>query len=399
MSSQPKSPAKRTQPLAGPQVKTTRITQTNAAEKHESPRKKKTKCKVCSKSFSLFLSHLMRSDKCGAKYDLDVIEAEEKRQRRDRKAVYDKEYYNQHTPEKKAASKRLYQDNPEKKKETMAAYNEKHREDINLAMNKIYYESQFEDVTDYLCHSCDKAFLTKKSRDTHLEKFHSGKKQSMICQICDKTLDYKQNLERHMKEVHSGQKHTCDKCPAAFTRNSELQNHKKENWHYLSYYCSQCKQNIVFKSLGAMIRHVIVKQSESEMAYPADGSSYAGTTFTRKKSGISLTCQSHVESIQLEEGVYLEHLSKEQKMEAFRRRLKKKEEIINSGLNAAHGSYKKPRVKLEFVRAHDKKTHDQEIEDKGECWYCQMKDPIPLEEDEPGKERKERTIWDLQDWW
>ena len=35
--------------------------------------------------------------------------------------------------------------------------------------------------------------------------------------------DYRDNLSRHMKEVHGGEKHKCEKCPAAFSRGTDLE--------------------------------------------------------------------------------------------------------------------------------------------------------------------------------
>ena len=117
----------------------------------------------------------------------------------------------------------------------------------------------------------------------------------------------------------------------------------------------------------------------------------------KKKSGFILTCKSHIESIQLEEGRYLELLSKQDKKEAYQRREKRKEEILNAGLEAAEGSYKKPNVIVWFMAMHDKKTHQQEEDSKGFCKYCRNK--IPFEDDEPSKEKEEKTIWELENWW
>ena len=57
----------------------------------------------------------------------------------------------------------------------------------------------------------------------------------------------------------------------------------------------------------------------------------------------------------MEEGRYLELLSKQGKKEAYQRREKRKEEILNAGLEAAEGSYKKPNVIVCFMAMHEKK--------------------------------------------
>ena len=385
--------------------------------------KEKVTCKGCDKEFMLLLSHLERTVSCQDFYDMSsmrkevetltkVRNAQKSRERYHsdpdeslRKKAASKEYYKKHAPEKRTSSKRLYKESPKKKKESMRAYNEKHRSDINKAMrdnynedpqkkklymSSVYDETKYQMALDNTCPICEENFCLPKDMKIHVEHSHTDEEKSFTCQICDKNLHYKSSLERHMKEVHAGEKYVCDKCPATFTRKSSLNLHKH---HHLSYYCSQCKKNVVFKSFGALLQHVIVKQSEKEMEFPK-GSKLEGQTFIKKKSGMLVTCKAHYDSTQEEEGRYLEYCSKDEKEEAYRRRMKRKEEIINEGLKAADGPYEKPTVKVEFVTTHDKKTHHQEEEEKGHCKYCLQK--IPFEEDDQCKERNERTLWELQ---
>ena len=55
-------------------------------------------------------------------------------------------------------------------------------------------------------------------------------------------------------------------------------------------------------------------------------------------------------------------MSREEKGEAAKKRLKEKEEFINSGLNAAYGTQEKPSVTLELL----KKSHN----DNSSKFYC-----------------------------
>ena len=157
MSSQTQSPAKCKQPSTGPQVKSSRTTRSQAAGQQEvtscqpeSPRKEKTKCKVCGKEFSLFLSHLKRSQACAVQYDVDAIEAEDQRRRKEErrtpeKRAASKTYYANHTPEKRAAMTEERR-TPEKRATSRAAarrYYQKNKEQI-AARRIIKFEQKTE---------------------------------------------------------------------------------------------------------------------------------------------------------------------------------------------------------------------------------------------------------------
>ena len=115
----PKSPAKRKQPSTGPPEKTTRRTRSQAAghdevpskSQHDSPRKEKTKCRVCGKEFLLLSSHLKRSKTCASESDMNAIEEENQSHRRAASRASSKRHYDnltpeeRHTPEKRAASR------------------------------------------------------------------------------------------------------------------------------------------------------------------------------------------------------------------------------------------------------------------------------------------------------
>ena len=214
----------------------------------------------------------------------------------------------------------------------------------------------------------------------HIENIHEGSHPSLTCQICDKNIGYK-SLERHMKEVHGEEKFQCEKCPAAFTRNSELEKHIREGWHYLTYYCKQCQKTLVFKHLGGLIEHVIVKQSEGEQEFD-------GTKWKIYKSGIMVTCKSQVQSIQLEEGEHVLCMPRNKQVEAAKKRAMKKEEIINVGLQLpCNWDQEAAQVKLEF----EYKKHQDDGTRK--CKWCSEHLPFSKEY---CPSRKPGYNWQLQ---
>ena len=109
-----------------------------ASREPKSPAKPKVTCKGCGKKVQLLLSHLKRTeDPCKDNYDMDSLEEEAERLHREQMAARKLELYHndpEESPKKRAASKKRYEDDPEKKKASMSAYNNKHRKDINLAM-------------------------------------------------------------------------------------------------------------------------------------------------------------------------------------------------------------------------------------------------------------------------
>merc|ERR1712008_265668 len=98
-----------------------------------------------------------------------------------------------------------------------------------------------------------------------------------------------------------------------------------------SYDCKQCNKNLVFKQLGGLIEHVIVKQSEGE-------EECGGKKWKMYKSGILVTCKSRgAVSTQLKEGEHVLCMPRKDKVRAAKERALKKEEIINEGLQKAMG--------------------------------------------------------------
>ena len=97
-------------------------------KKPASPGRPNVKCKYCGKAVELPLRHYKRSNgTCGTSEDIKALEAEARIRKMEQNRGHSKEYYKEHTPEKKAASKNSYHNNPEKKMEAMTTYNEEHR--------------------------------------------------------------------------------------------------------------------------------------------------------------------------------------------------------------------------------------------------------------------------------
>ena len=177
MSSQPKSPAKRKQPPAGPEVKTTRITRSSAAGQQqitscqpESPKQEKTKCKVCSKEFVNLLCHLKKIDTCAAQYDIPTMEAEGLRRRKERKALTNKEHYKQNASEIKAATKEYYKTHTPEKRAAMTKYNKQHRTD-QKEYNRQHKEDRKAKARKYYQHNKEKILKRMAlQRKVHFEK-------------------------------------------------------------------------------------------------------------------------------------------------------------------------------------------------------------------------------------
>ena len=340
----------------------------------------KIMCKGCDKKFLLLLSHLERTKSCQDSYDMSAMRKEAERLTKERKAQRGRDRYHNdpnESPKKRAAAKEQYKQHTPEKRATMALYNERHREKINDAMREQYQndpEKKKEKSATYYatrskygsqeCPQCDGVFFTPKDMKRHIDHTHSVE-NVITCQICDKQIKFEESLERHMREVHGGEKHRCEKCPAAFSCHSDLKEHIREGWHYLSYDCKQCSKTIVFKSLKGLIQHTIVKQSEGEHI----GAS--GTKWKIYKSGILVTCKSHVESTQLKEGENVLCMKRKDKVKAAKERAMKKEELINEGLLLAAGNLEAPKVKFEMIR----EKHEVNFY-KDRCKWCEEKIPF-----------------------
>ena len=332
----------------------------------------------CDKKFQLLLSHLERTKSCQDYYDMSTMRKEAEKLTKEKKAHRSRERYQNdpnESPKKRAAAKLYYEQHTPEKRATMALYYEKNREKINDAKReqyqrdpekkqakRDYYDEIRSPSPNQKCPECDRIFCLKGDLKRHLDHAHS-EENFVTCQICDMKFGYKQNVKRHMTEIHGEERHQCEKCPATFSRFSTLQEHIREDWHYLSYDCRQCSKTIVFKSLKGLIEHMIVKQSEGE---------FRGIKI--RKSGIVVTCKSQVESTQLKEGEDVLFMERKDKVKAAKDRAMKKEEIINEGLQSASGNLVAPKVELEII-----KEKHKENSKKDHCKWCEARVPFSEE--------------------
>ena len=322
-------------------------------------------CKGCGWKGKSLRGHLRTKIQCRASNDMDVLKDTAKTHHREQMAAYNKrhreqintrmkEHYKQHTTQKRTVSK--------ERKETMAAYNEKHRSDINEKMANLYLETRRSGVK---CPRCQEQFFSRKEMKRHIDDIHIGKEQqSFICQICDKSIKYNANLERHMKEVHGEVKHKCEQCPAAYTRKAELQKHMDTGQHFLKFQCSICEKQLVFKTVQGLVEHLEAKQTEVTKVRK-------GHTLKSYKSGITVTCKSSHRSIQVEEGEEVLGMPRKDKVLADQKRKKEKEKLINVGLSAANEGHETNYVKVEFTT----KVHEENI-CKTHCKWCEEKIPF-----------------------
>ena len=125
---------------------------------------------------------------------------------------------------------------------------------------------------------------------------------------------------------------------------------------------------------------MIVKQSVGEVHS-------GGETWKEYKSGILVTCKSQVESTQLKEGKHVLCMPRKEKVEAAKQRERKKEEIINEGLQLANSNAEFPRVNFEF----EYKKHEDDGRRK--CKWCYDHYPYSSEQ---CAYRKPDTGWHLQ---
>ena len=353
------------------------------------PTKEDTTCKGCKWTGKSLRTHLIRTKSpCKDLYDMEALkrESNEMNKAKDAKRKYQR-YHS--TPEE-----------GQKKKAYMRKYRREHQEEISMA-KKEYYEQKTtqlkiesnpenrtsdnsrdktkmtrtedeRDINDYKCPICEKSFVLPRVKERHMHHFHSKASNRIACDICEKAFEYKDNLSRHMREFHGGNRHKCEVCPATFTRSSYLQSHKDNEKHYLAFYCCICYKELAFKHLAGLINHVVVKQNVVEEPCTDEDGQFTGGTKKWLNSGILLTCKSRFETILVEKGENIYGTEKPLQLEGFKKRMRKKEDIINYGLREAHGSQEKLSVKLEFI---PETTHYQ-IEGKSCCKYCGMHSPF-----------------------
>ena len=324
----------------------------------------KVKCKSCGKDVTKLLSHLLRTTSCQESYDMNAMKEEAKTLTKVRKAQRSRERYQNiplHASQKRDAARKLYKENPERKKEAMRTYNSEHRTDINASMSHHYFDNRKKSQGNYECPVCNKEFILLKYVQRHIKEYHTEHNHTYICQICEKSIQYKSNLERHIREVHGGKKYKCEKCPAAYNRLDDLDQHTHSGWHYFEYNCDLCDETMVFKSVRSLVEHVIVKQPETEEKGKTQ-------TFKMKRTGIFVTCTSYKRGFTVdgEKGSLSSNSRKCDKVWAEEKRMKHKEKIINEGLSRANTMAK---VILKLT----KQPHE---EVNGTCVWCRVSKPV-----------------------
>ena len=335
----------------------------------------KEHCKGCKWEGTSLRIHLNRTKlPCRKLYNAEDLknESEKLNKVKDAKRKYEKYHNNPNESQrKKAAAKQYY---------------EKHKTQKTAAMTRYYHEhsDDMDKHSQIMCPICKETFVLEGGKKRHMEKFHSKVLNKIACDICEKIFEWKDNLSRHMKEVHGGEKYGCTECPATYTRKEDLQEHIETGRHHLKFHCPICLQELIFKHLGGLIEHVVVKHSEGEQ-------DYEGQKYRIYKSGILLTCKSKLGSIQVEEGEHILKMPKSEKLESYKKRMRKKEEIINSGLREPSSSQGKPTVKLELIKI----TTHEEKEEKNYCKYCHMKTPFKNDYCK-GRADKFSHRWELQ---
>ena len=178
------------------------------------------------------------------------------------------------------------------KKEQVAKYHEKHKDDLSRykkkweqahsqersEIRKQQKQQQTQEISQkkltspkkeigrprtpgpHRCVLCHADFVYKWEIERHMQDYcpSTGGPPKFKCSICENLFKSEFSLTRHMREVHGEEKkYRCDtdNCPATFARNEDLQNHKKAGKHHFEFFCIICKMSLIFPSQAAKNRH------------------------------------------------------------------------------------------------------------------------------------------------
>ena len=236
----------------------------------KSPSKQKITCKGCGKRVLLLLSHLERTQSpCKDAYDMKMLRAEANNRHKEQMATRNRARYHNDldvSSKKKAASREYYEAHPEERKAVMTVYNTKNKDKIDLSKKKHYDEAKLGE--GHKCPICDMSFPILSEVRRHLNNIHSEKDWYFTCSVCEKAIKYRDNLDRHMREVHGEEKkYKCDECPAAYSRKENLEQHKKQEKHYLEFNCQYCKKTLIYRYVAEKEKHLIHIECDHSRVY------------------------------------------------------------------------------------------------------------------------------------
>ncbi|XP_057563167.1 zinc finger protein 677-like [Hippopotamus amphibius kiboko] len=102
------------------------------------------------------------------------------------------------------------------------------------------------------CNDCGKAF-SKRSNLTNHKSIHSGQRPYR-CNQCGKAFNHQSHLTTHHR-VHTGEKeYKCDVCGKVFSRNARLANHQRMHTGEKPYKCDECGK--AYTQFASLTRHL-----------------------------------------------------------------------------------------------------------------------------------------------
>ena len=107
----------------------------------------------------------------------------------------------------------------------------------------------------FKCEECDKTFVKKQEKRTHIKKCHP---KHFSCEVCDKVFSESWKLETHLESHSKPKSNICDVCGKKFFLEWRLrqhvnvhENHKIQNCHYYNN-----AQECPFERVGCKFKHM-----------------------------------------------------------------------------------------------------------------------------------------------